>query len=374
MEFSASRYTVRHPEKICTPSFLVYGDIVRENTRNAIKAAGGADKLWPHVKSHKMADMVKMQMELGIRRFKCATLPEARMTAKCGADAVLLAYPLVGPNIALFLRDSERFPKTRFYAIGDSLEAVEALSKEAEKRGVRVKLLADVNLGMNRTGAPLDGLQAFIEDCESLPGIEFAGLHLYDGHRHETDPILRKALAEKPMREVFRLRDEMPGGKDWLLVAGGSPTMPCHADEGVFLSPGTVFFWDAGYAESYPEMPYTPAAAVMTRVVSHPAAGMFTLDLGCKAIACDPAGSRGVVAGLQGASVVMQNEEHWVFRMDEGRESERPAIGSVFYVIPTHVCPTTALYANAVVIENGEIAGVWPVTARDRDCLTECAD
>ena len=102
----------------------------------------------------------------------------------------------------------------------------------------------------------------------------------------------------------------------------------------------------------------------MTRVISHPTSGMFTLDLGCKGIASDPADSRGTVVGLENAEVAFQSEEHWTYRMLPGHEAERPAIGTVFYVIPTHICPTTALYRAALVAENGEITGEWTVDAR----------
>jgi len=34
--------------------------------------------------------------------------------------------------------------------------------------------------------------------------------------------------------------------------------------------------------------------------------------------------------------------------------------------VPWHICPTVALHAEAVVIEQGMSAGRWPVAARDR--------
>ena len=72
-----------------------------------------------------------------------------------------------------------------------------------------------------------------------------------------------------------------------------------------------------------------------------------------------------MIAGFDQAHALFQSEEHWVFEMNPGNE-ERPAIGTVFYVIPTHICPTSALYPSALVAENGRITGEWPVTARNR--------
>ena len=52
--------------------------------------------------------------------------------------------------------------------------------------------------------------------------------------------------------------------------------------------------------------------------------------------------------------------------MDKGHESERPAIGTVLYIIPWHVCPTSALYDKAYVISAGSLTAEWPITARNR--------
>jgi len=52
--------------------------------------------------------------------------------------------------------------------------------------------------------------------------------------------------------------------------------------------------------------------------------------------------------------------------MPEGREDERPAIGETMYVIPTHICPTTALYRAVKLAAGGLAAGEWTVAARDR--------
>ena len=115
-----------------------------------------------------------------------------------------------------------------------------------------------------------------------------------------------------------------------------------------------------------PDLPFEIGAMVLTRVVSHPAPGVFTLDLGYKGVAADPAIPRAVIAGYEDAVTLMQNEEHWVLRMPEGREAERPQIGQVLYVAPVHICPTSALYPSILVAKEGKIVAEWPVTARNR--------
>lgn len=64
-----------------------------------------------------------------------------------------------------------------------------------------------------------------------------------------------------------------------------------------------------------------------------------------------------------------QSEEHWTFRMKKGYEKERPPIGKELFLLPTHICPTSALYNHAIVIDNKHIVAQWPVTARNRFLL-----
>lgn len=360
-------YRLKNEDQILSPALVYYKDLIVKNTQESIRIAGGAERLWPHVKSHKMKTMIEMQLSMGITRFKCATLGEVRMTAECGADHILLAYPLVGPNIAAFISLTKQFPNTRFYALTDDLSQLRTLEAEAAAQNAALGYFVDVNMGMNRTGVEIAKLYDFITSIGFTSAVCFSGLHCYDGHVHTTDLTQRSAEVSAMVADIAAVIDHLQqdGTTIPMIIAGGSPSFPCHAaNPNVFLSPGTVFLWDSGYAENYPDLPYTPAAAVLTRVISHPKDGMFTLDLGCKGIASDPAGSRGMVVGLANAEAAFQSEEHWTYRMLPGHEAERPAIGTVFYVIPTHVCPTTNLYSAALVAENGEITGTWTVDAR----------
>lgn len=361
-------YALRGIDSLETPSLVYYEDYIIENTRRAIKLAGGASRLWPHVKSHKMQDMVKLQMQMGITRFKCATIAEAQMTAQCGAEHILLSYPLVGPNIGRFIRLQARYGDSHFYAVGDDRAQIELLSEASERDGRATRFLLDVDMGMGRTGTPLERVEAMYEACAALPGLQMSGLHCYDGHIHAPALQTRKEEAHDATSCILEIAASLRGkGLPCAgLVLGGTPTFPVHAAlQDVYLSPGTVFLGDAMCLEGVREQAIQPAAGVWTRVISHPGGQRFTLDLGVKAISTDQPGSRGIIVGLQQAKPLFQSEEHWVLEMPQGEEL--PAIGQAFFVIPTHICPTTALYPFAHVARNGEVVGQWDVTARNRN-------
>lgn len=370
MEFNMDcPYMFKGTENVITPALIYYKDKLMENLEAIIKIAGGAEKLWPHVKTHKMENVIKLQMSKGINKFKCATIAEAEMVANCGAYRIIIAYPLVGPNITRFLDLQKAYPSTEFFAIGDSLEQLELLGKKSQEAGIISKVLIDVNMGMNRTGIGLDGLSALYSNAYSLDGISVQGLHCYDGHQNEKDVKVRKASVDSMFSKISDIAKEiqMQGLLVDILVMGGTPTFPCYGDkENIFFSPGTLFVNDSGYHEKFPDLNIMPAASILTRVVSNPEKGLFTLDLGYKGIASDPVVLRGKIVGLENYEQLFQSEEHWVFKMKDGYEHLCPKIGSEFFVIPTHICPTSALYPSIIIVENNEIIDEWDVTARNR--------
>lgn len=361
-------YCLDDTSALVSPALIYYQDIILDNSKRIIEMAGGAERLWPHMKSHKSPDMIRMQIDLGITRYKCATIAEAEISAEAGARYIILAYPLVGPNISRFLRLAAGYPQVTFYAIGDDFSQLAALSAEAEKTGTTANVLVDVDTGMHRTGVPMDTLEAFYTRAAGLKGVALKGMHCYDGHLHDSDFNTRKAGVEEIDRKISGIQEALmrEGFDCGLMVMGGTSTFPCRTGkDGMYLSPGTCFIGDWGYAQKFPDMPFPPGAALFTRVVSRPTENTFTIDLGYKGIASDPAGERGIIAGMEDAKPLFQNEEHWVFSLPDGQPP--PAIGDGCYVIPTHICPTSALYPRILVAQNGKICGEWQVSARDRE-------
>ncbi len=362
-------YHFEGEEKIPSPALVYYKDHIVENTGKAIRIAGDAARMWPHVKTHKMAELIKMQVSMGIKRFKCATVSEIRMTAAAGAEHIIWAYPLVGPNIELYLQLVKEFPACTIYALQDDMKALEKLNSAAEEKNMVANVLLDVNMGMDRTGMDMDLIPEFYAAAGNMTGVKLFGLHCYDGHIHDSDFAERDRHAEGAAARVYSIREKlMAEGYDLsIMVMGGTPTFPVHAQqEGVFLSPGTIFVSDHGYCKNFPDLGVVPAAAVLTRVLSHPGKDLFTLDTGTKAISAD-ADPRGVIAELEGkCEAVLSSEEHWVFRMKPEFAHLRPEIGTVLHAIPTHICPTTAMYDGAYVVSGGKIVDIWKVAGRER--------
>jgi D-serine deaminase-like pyridoxal phosphate-dependent protein len=319
-------------------------------------------RLRPHVKTHKLGPLVQRQVALGIVKFKCSTIAEAEMVAEGGGEDVLLAYPCVGPNTARLCALASAFPHVRFGTVADAGEPVRALGQIAERCGVTLDLYVDIDCGMHRTGIAPDSRAAeLFREIEKTRGVRAAGLHAYDGHLVESDPTLREAQCEAAFEPVLALQRELGAHP---LIAGGSPTFPIHAAHAEReLSPGTTVLWDFGYAEKFPDLPFEPAAILLTRVVSKPAPNRLCLDLGHKAVAAESPPPRVQLLEIPDALAVMHSEEHLV--VETAHADEFP-IGAAIHGIPRHVCPTVALHSEAWWVEGGVARERWPILARAR--------
>jgi D-serine deaminase-like pyridoxal phosphate-dependent protein len=364
-------YFLHDAGAVFSPALLFYKDLIRKNIAHAVEMAGGPDRLRPHVKTHKTREIVRMELDAGIGKHKCATLAEAEMLAGCGVADVLLAYNLVGPNCARMARLARAFPGCRFSVTADHPDPVRALSEAMAGSGRTVDVLLDVDVGQHRTGiAPGEEAVALYELFGRLPGLRPGGLQVYDGHNHQESLHDREAAVHKQLQPVLALRAalEQKGLAVPRLVVGGTPTFPVFARmdlPGQECSPGTFVLHDHGYGTRFAEMAcFTPAALVLSRVISRPTSTRLTLDLGYKAVASDPpAGKRCVLLNVPDYEPVLQNEEHFVV---ETPAAGRFTPGDVVYALPTHVCPTCAMHRQAYVVEDGRVTGTWDIVARDR--------
>ena len=361
-------YKLNHPEEIDSPALLVFKDRVESNIQTMIQIAGDAGRLVPHVKTHKMAEIVKMQLVAGIHQFKCATIAEAEMLADAGAKNILLAYQLTAPKAARLIALIKKYPEIRFASLVDNFDSAYLLNKMFLKENRIANVFIDVDTGMHRTGiAPDETLYGLYLQLDQLPNITCNGLHVYDGHIHEENFELRKQQCESDFASVNAIVEKIisSGFDAPMIIAGGTPTFTVHAShKEVYCSPGTCLLWDHGYDSILQEQPFELAAVLLTRVISKPAKGLITTDLGHKSVAAEnPISKRIFFLNIADYHVRSQSEEHLVI---EVKHWDSINVGDVLYGIPYHICPTVALYDEANVIVDGNPVEKWNIVARKK--------
>lgn len=360
-------FAISNEGAVYSPAVLLYPERVEENLRRMIERANGAHRLRPHVKTHKLPQVIAMKRKAGITRFKTATIAEAEMTAAAGGEDVLLAYQPVGPGVARYVALTQAFPNTRFATVADNLSTVNELRRAAVTAKVTLEIYLDLNVGMNRTGiVPGDAAAAIYRAIAAAPGLRVGGLHAYDGHLHDADHGALIEATRRTFQPVLdlaaRLRAE--GHAVPKIIASGTPTFPLYAQQPeVEVGCGTTVLWDFGQAEISPDLDFLPAALLLTRVISKPTPSRLCLDLGHKAVAAEMPQPRVRLIGLEDAAFVMHSEEHLVIETARASEFD---VGHVFYAIPRHICPTMALHQEVWAVRDGRAAERWEVTARRR--------
>lgn len=360
---------VQNSSRLPSPSLLFFEDAIRANLDAAIRIAGTPGRLRPHIKTHKTAEISAMAMDRGIHTFKCATIAEAEMLARIQAPDILVSYTLVGRNAERLIELALKYPHARFSTLADNQGVAKVLSEMAAKANVKIGVFLDLDVGQHRTGiSPGPEAEALYSFISRAPGLYAGGLHCYDGHNHQENLAERQAAADACYRIAVGFGAELSKAGFHVpeIAMGGTPTFPCYAPrKELTLSPGTCFLHDYSYSSSFPDLEFEHAALILARVVSrNPNRGTFTIDLGYKGVSADPKGVRGFLIGYEGSVPVLQNEEHWVFTTpDKGL----PELGEEVYVIPTHICPTVALYERAYIVDKDGICFTeWKIASRDR--------
>ena len=283
----------------------------------------------------------------------------------CSLIRLWAGTPLVWPTIA----DAHR--RSRISVL------VENPTQVAGWKGARVGIFIDVNPGMDRTGIEQERVEGIIEIARAIAaaGLEFRGMHYYDGQISALDLGERCAIAHKGYDRLMDIAAKVAaaGFKIGEIITSGTPAFPCAANYAPFqssdfihrASPGTVIYCDATSATQLPaEWGYQPAAVVVATVVSHPIANRITCDAGHKAVSADAGLPTCTVIGRPDLEPLKPSEEHLPIQVNQG---SRPKIGEALYLIPRHVCPTVNNFDDALIVEGNRVVAIERVTARGHE-------
>jgi D-serine deaminase-like pyridoxal phosphate-dependent protein len=279
---------------------------------------------------------------------------------------------VIGANARRVREIAEQFPQVRISVLVENPEQLQ------QWRGSRLGIFIDINPGMNRTGID-EGHGAEVFDLAKAigaSGLEFRGVHYYDGHHREPDMRERRIAAHHGYARLIEIVSEIEriGIRVPEVITAGTPTLPASLSFEGFrsagfihrVSPGTVVYCDASSLAQLPEeYGYRPAVLVLTRVVSHPRVGIVTCDGGHKSVSADSGVPTCVVMGHPELTPLSPSEEHLPLQVQEGTAG--PAVGEALYLLPRHVCTTVNNFNDALLVRKGEIESVEKVTARGRE-------
>jgi D-serine deaminase-like pyridoxal phosphate-dependent protein len=361
-------YKINNVNELDSPSLLIYKERVQNNIEQMISIAGSAERLFTHVKTNKMPEIVKMMLAAGITKFKCATIAEAEMVAIAGGKYALISHQLVGPKIERLLKLRQKYPEVCFASLIDSTQIADAHNEIFGQNNLVSDVFLDINNGMNRSGHELNNqILNLYKKLSTSSHLKLHGLHVYDGHLRASDFNERKKECDAGFVDVNHFLDtiELEGLAKPIVIAGGTPAFTSHALRAdTFCSPGTCVLWDWGYGDKLIEQNFDYAALILTRVISKPKYGIITVDMGHKAVAAEnPIDKRIRFLNLENYELLGQSEEHGVIAVKDWNTIK---VGDILYGVPYHICPTVNLYDEAFIVENKEVKEIWQVLGRKR--------
>jgi D-serine deaminase-like pyridoxal phosphate-dependent protein len=357
-----------------TPTLLINWPVVERNVaRMAELARDRSVDLRPHMKTHKMVSLARLQMDAGAVGLTVAKLGEADVMVRNGIDNLLIAYPVVGASHLQHLMALAS--EARIAVSLDSWEAAEPIIREARRTSVDIGLLVEVDTGLHRCGvAPGEPAIELARRIAEAGGARFEGLMTHEGHAYAapTPEAMRQATvdAAAAMKEtadaIRQLGIPVPVVT---MGSAGTARFGIGLDGITEFRPGTYVFNDRSQLALGACQLEDCAALVVTTVVSHSQPGEAVVDAGSKTFTRDPiltgrgSPTFGVLLDDETTEVVRLSEEHGILG---GAGAGRLSIGDRVAVLPNHICPIVNLFDEVHVLhEDGTVAKA-PVDARGK--------
>jgi len=343
-----------------TPAVTVHLDVMEDNIRR-VQAHLDRHRVAnrPHIKTHKIPAIGKMQMAAGAVGITCQKLGEVEVFADAGvADDVLLAYNILGPaKIERLMALARRVP--RLAVVLDNDVVARELSDAARRAQRDLPFLIECDTGFRRTGVQTpDEALALARQAMARPGLRFKGLMTFPNRDPETREFFERAL---PLfaRAGIPVEVVSGGGTPALATVDRFPMLTehragtCVYNDAMVVSTGTAT-WDQC------------AMRVRATVVSRPTDDRGVLDAGSKVLTSDLYHMKGYghLMEYPEAHVTHLSEEHAV--VDFSACAERPKVGEVVSVVPNHCCVVTNMVDEIYGVRNGAVEVMWPVAARGR--------
>jgi D-serine deaminase-like pyridoxal phosphate-dependent protein len=349
-------------DALTSPALILDAAVMRRNIAAMAARTQGPTRLRPHAKSHKCAQIARMQVEAGAIGVTAATIWEVVALARAGIRDMLIANEVVGPEKVRRLAETAR--EARMTVAVDDPANANALSAAAGAAGSEIGVLVDVDVGMNRCGVrtPEDALRVAEHVCR-LPGLRLRGVMGYEGHCGlETDRVAREQNVRAAIDRLLSVAETLAaaGFPVEVVSAGGTGT---HDFTGMNprvteIQAGSYVFMDTSRLAVVSG--FVPALTVLATVISRQGTTLV-LDSGKKTVGVDFTLPR--IAGFPPEQVAVRApaEEHLLCDVTSACPL---VVGDRVEVVPSYAPTTVNLHEVYHVVEDGVVIDLWPVLAR----------
>lgn len=353
---------------VSTPLVYIERPVLEQNIRRMAEAAQlSGVALRPHTKTHKIAEIARLQLDAGAVGLTVAKLSEAHAFLEAGVEtSFMIAQPYVGSRKTRWQLDLAQ--TCEVIACVDSID----LAREMGRHGASIDLMLIVDTGYGRLGVAPNEAADTAEVIASASGIRFRGIRSHTGHAYNAmSKGVRREIAHADARTMNEIAISIRarGVPCEIVSVGSTPGTAGLQSSTTFRGvtewrPGNYAFFDRMQLSLGSATIEECALRVIASVVSAPRHGHALIDAGKKTLAStlDPHSSGyGLVHEYSELEIRALSEEcGWV------RHHGELNVGDRLVVIPNHACEVTNLVDIVAYGTESTIEGFWQPIARGK--------
>jgi D-serine deaminase-like pyridoxal phosphate-dependent protein len=352
-------------DQLDTPTLWVDLDLLEKNIVTLATYFRQAQVGWrPHTKGIKIPAIAHQLIASGALGITCAKLSEAEVMAAAGIQDILVANQVVGEIKISRLVNLRRHANVMVAV--DNIENARQISRAALNAGVKVRLLVELDSGMQRCGLK-PGLNAvtFAYQVAELQGVEFAGFMAWEGHVVKIeDPIEKKAVTEKSVGSLVTTAAlcREAGLEVPIVSCGGTGSFhtTAHIPGITEIQAGGGIFGDATYRRWGSGLDC--ALFILSTVISCPVPGRAVVDAGRKAMNIEY--SMPEPLNLPGVKLKSCSAEHGMLELDAGAPVLN--VGDRINFIVGYEDLTLFLHDRLVGMRNNIVEIIWDIQGRGK--------
>lgn len=364
---------------ISSPALLCEERLLRQNIEQMqARCKEHGVLLRPMVKTHKCAEIIRMQLEAGAKGVLVANAKEAFLARSVACRDITLAYPLVQKELFPFYQDLSEEAELTFTVdsmehLGFLKECFAGLAGLAGRKAVKV--LIKIDSGLRRLGVlPEDvaSLEKLTKAIVALPFLDLCGVGTHAGQVYASqtfEEVKRIAMIEQ---EAVRKAAEVVGSFAPLstLAIGSTPTVLAgDSFEGISeVRPGNYVFYDLTQVKLGVASLEQCALKVRATVLSRPSPHRAIIDTGSKQLGLDKGAHCSQM--LRSYGYVLEEPEADLYTLSEelGWLKVLPQstlkAGDELHIIPNHACVTASCYRSLnVVDDHGDLVDSWKIAS-----------
>lgn len=351
--------------QLTTPAFLVDRAIVKRNCDQMRQKAAASHVIFrPHVKTHKVVEVGRLQHGGENGPITASTLAEVEHFAAAGFRDITYAVPIAPEK----LDRAEGIARgmERLNLLIDSVDALEAI----EASGFVFDVFLKVDCGYHRAGVDPDASASVALAKRMLDSkkVRFGGVLTHAGHSYDAKNIDEiRAVAKQETAALTRFKERV--GREFVRSIGSTPTASVveRFEDCEEVRPGNYVFYDAFQSTIGSCRFEDVAVSVLATVVgSYPERNTLIVDAGALALSKDlgpdhvrPKFGYGIVCDLKLTPIpemklVALSQEHGKIAT-----SRSVPVGTQLRIVPNHSCLTAAMYSTYHVVDGGRVVGEW---------------